>query len=108
MRNIIDDICELTTINKRYINRLTTISKQSIAHATLEAYLNREKNISLNIGIGELQIELSADSVSYQFIPSKDLEELIVDSLQSKTSPITELVEETLANKIINTYKDLI
>lgn len=104
----LDDLSTLTTIP--YINlqklfyRLNTI----IAYEVQETAKNKEQVVSIDIGIGTLNILITEDAVSYKFIPSPSLEQNIVDGINSSDIVLVRDVEDLLRNRIMNTYKDLL
>ena len=55
-----------------------------ISDYILESKLNDEDVTDINIGIGELKLVVVDDSLTYQFIPSKKLETMIVDAYQKE------------------------
>lgn len=108
MGKMIDKLSELTTIPNKALNSLVEKSSWIICD---EIYTNLLQNInttSIDIGIGTLIIINEEDSIRYKFIPSKQLEEAIVDVCTKKKNPLTFNLETALAKKITDTYKDFI
>jgi len=108
MVDIIDDVCKLTTIPYTVMKRLISKVSMCISHAVCESLLSGENITQVNVGIGKLFINVSDDSITYKFIPSPHLEELLVNTVNSGESPLVTKVEDTLKSKIINVYKDML
>lgn len=105
--NIIDDLCKITTIPAASINRLVDISEKCICNCVYESQLNQELITDVNIGIGNLIISIEDNSLVYKFIPNSKFERNLVTTIVNKKNPLTEKVETTFINRIINTYKDM-
>ena len=52
-------------------------------------------------------MNLEEDSVKFRFKPSSQFSDMIVSTINSKESPLINMVEDALAEKINNVYKDL-
>ena len=61
---------------------------------------------SVDIGIGELDIYVGEEEVSYRFIPSDNLSKSIIETVTEGKNPLTKNIEEAVVKKIINAYKD--
>lgn len=108
MNNIINDVSTLTTIPVQSLEELVHLSSVCICDAIEEDKLKNKDICEIDIGIGTLYILISNESTKYKFIPNKELETNINTTIRKGVNPMTRLVESTLVDKIINTYKDLI
>lgn len=105
--DIIGDVCTLTTIPRRSMNRLVKHENWCICEALQESQLKKESISVLDIGIGTLYIEVGEETVQYKFIPSKSLEANIVETITSGKNPLVVNLEDTFADRITKTYKDV-
>lgn len=106
--NILDDICQLTTIPTASMHKLFDKVGFCIANAIYESYLNDQSIIEANLGIGSLIVSIENNQLIYKFIPSAKLEKNIVDSIIYNKNPLDIKLEETFANRILHTYKDML
>ena len=60
--NIIEDVCNITTIPTASINRLIDISERCICNCVYESQLAQESITDVNIGIGNLIISIEDNS----------------------------------------------
>lgn len=108
MNNLINDVSTLTTIPIENLKELVHLSNVCICDIVEEDKLKNKEVCEIDIGIGTLYILISNESKKYKFIPSKELDTNINTTIRKGVNPMTRLVESTLVDKIINTYKDMI
>lgn len=108
MYDVIDDLKNLTTIDKSTLDRLMNLFNADICHCVCENMLNGETITQMNIGFGTLSIKLEDDEIYYKFIPSTQLEKQVITTIKTKSSPLIEKSEAALVNKIKDVYKELI
>lgn len=104
MYNLIDDLSELTTIQKTSLQALCDKAEMCISHSA--SFLGEGDVASIDIGIGDLHIGYVDGVIKYKFIPSASLENSVMQALQGN-STLIQTCEQTLVNKITNTYKTL-
>lgn len=104
---MINDIAKITTIPVFTLKKLCANLILCICHVVLENYLNKEVETTADIGIGKLNISIQENEILYKFIPSYKLEQCLVDTINTKQSPLITKAEELLVSKITNTYKEL-
>ena len=103
-----EDLSNLMSISVVILKKIFNNLIYCICHSVLESYLNKSTYSSVDIGIGKLNIHINNDELEYKFIPSLKLENELVKTLQSKTSPLVSQCETVLTNKVNLTYKDLL
>lgn len=108
MNNVIEDVSKLTTISVSSLKDLMTKFEMCITHSVLEAKLNNEDIAVIDIGIGKLSVKITDDELAYKFIPSSKLEASLITALQEKKSPVIDAVEDSLTERILSVYKDLL
>ena len=108
MNDIIDNISTLTSINRKALDKLSNVTIYCINDAVEESRIQGEDITKVDIGIGQLWIKLEGDQVKFRFIPSAKLEESIVDTIVHKSNILEIVIENSLKDKVTNTYKDLI
>lgn len=107
MKDLIQDISILTTIGKYNLDQLVNKSVAIISHDVEESLRDGNNITSIDIGIGELHILHTDGSIKYKFIPSKRLDDVIVDTCVNRQSALDILIDKALGERIQNTYKDL-
>lgn len=105
---ILDDICKITTIPTASMNKLFDKIGYCIANSIYEAYVAKRNIVEVNIGIGNILVEIQNNNLIYKFIPSNKLEKNIIESIRSNKNPLDIQLEETFVNRILNTYKDML
>ena len=105
--DIVQDISTLTTVQKSSIDRLNTQAVKCICYSVCEALSKNEKDLCLDIGIGNLFINIDDSSVKYRFEPSTFMDNSVVDSVLSGKNPVIEDIESSLLSKVNTTYKNL-
>ena len=107
MRNLLQDLSTLTTIGKYNLDDLSNKSIAIISNDVLESILDHEEVTCIDVGIGILYIQHIEDCIRYKFVPSKKMEEAVINTCNSKKSVLTAEIDEALGQRIMNTYKDL-
>lgn len=105
--DIVQDISTLTTVQKSSIDRLCTQAVKCICYCVCEALSKNEKDLCLDIGIGNLFINIEDDAVRYRFEPSMFMDSNVIDSVLSGKNPVIDEIESSLLSKVNMTYKDL-
>lgn len=105
---LLEDIQKLTQIKPAVLKKIESLSKLCICD-----YINSLQNstsdvIHVDIGLGNINILISDESVEYSFTPSKDLEKMVLHTLESNKSPLMSTLEDNLESRVKSTYKDLI
>lgn len=108
MTLLIEDLSKLTTIPIRSLDALFNKSEWIICNAVEDAKLQHEGIAKIDVGFGVLLIKIDDENVKYKFIPSTTLEANITKTINSGKNPLLSQIEDKLAAKIENTYKDLL
>lgn len=108
MINLVEDVSKLTDVPDKTLDKFTGIIEYCIAHAICESCFNNNHITEIDVGFGEIHIKTDADGVRYRFLPSKNLEKMIVESIVNKRSPIIQKIDKSLQEKIDRAYKELI
>lgn len=108
MTSLTTDLAKLTNIPKLTLDKLVNKSNLIIADKVLETVLTKESNTVVDIGIGHLYIKIDTDAIKYKFIPTKDLDTYICETITSKSSPLVLKLESSLRDRISSTYKELL
>ena len=107
--NIINDVSSICNLPNDMLIRLSYVVNCIIADSICDSL--PDKDFEFDIGIGKIYITIEENkagkSVRDRFIPSKELEDSINNVVKSRRSPLTKAVENSLQNKVFNTYKDL-
>lgn len=108
MQNLINDLSTLTNIPIDMWEKFVKIAQMDIAHCAFETILQKEKCLSMDIGLGILYIKYEEDEIKYKFIPHESLEREVTSALTRKTSPLVEIPTKKLTTRLQNAYKDFI
>ena len=105
--DLIQDLSTLTTIPKQTLLKIEKRKETCIAHSVLESIFDGNDTTLFDIGIGSLYIQHKDDEIQYKFIPNLNFEQLLVNTIKTKESPLVTELDESLFNKITQAYKDL-
>ena len=108
VHNLTQNLESLTQIKSPVISKLIRISESCICDYILQAIENDEDIISVYIGLGTLEINISEDEIYYKFTPNKKFEKKILKTLETEESPLVQEIEAKLNKKILDTYKELL
>lgn len=106
MNGIIHDLNRTTDIPINSLVRVSENINLCVANAFYESLQNCETITTYDIGIGKLLIGLKDNGIHYKFIPSKQLEGLLIDVANGNGNPIVQALDKSLVDKIIRTYKE--
>ena len=107
MNNIVEDVSKLTTIPEKTLNKLNQKFIYSICEQIQEDLLEEKEISELDIGLGTLYIKYTDDQIKYKFIPNADLEKAVYNTVIKKLNLMETSLNESLAKKFIDVYKDL-
>lgn len=108
MNNLIQDISVLTDVSESTLKKFIPIVNSCIGHTVHESRCCNKEVSEIDLGFGELHLKVDPSGIRYKFIPSKELEKLIVKTLSSKQSPISITIEKNLEEKILRAFKELL
>ena len=97
--NILNDVGTLLKIPAKITNELIDKACLCIGSAINEAKQKGETQITISIGIGTLSINLI--DMQCKFIPSKNLKNVIKESLTTTTNPLELALEQALTDKLL-------
>ena len=106
--NLIEDLSVLTSIPRDALDKLSKKCVWVICDDLEDCELENDNLVSINIGIGNLLISNGDETIKYKFIPSKELEKGIRETVVDHKNPLKFVLEKTLADRITNTYKTII
>lgn len=104
--NMMSDLSTLTRVPNKILDALTDKLNLCIGSAIHDAKVAGEQAISLNIGIGNLSINL--EDMQCKFIPSKDLRQAIKTALVDGVDPLEISLEQALIDKLTNICAEVI
>ena len=106
--NTLNDLAILTTIPQATLVKLMDKIGWCICNSIEESNLNSDPITEIDLGIGKLVLNIEDNIVEYKFIPSTKLESNIIKTIKERKNPLINKLEASLADRIINTYKDMI
>lgn len=104
--NLTEDLSTITTIQVTTLNKIIQKITWIIADAVENAVINKEDLVEIDIGIGTLKIKYDNQTVKYKFVPKQVLEETINKTIVTEQNPLKIALETSLADKMVNVYKD--
>lgn len=108
MFDLIDDLSKVTGVSKKYLNKFVSAANYAICDSVKDTTLKADDTVSIDIGIGTIDICLDNEVLKYRFIPSKKLAEAVRYTVKSSRNPLEYKLEETLKTKVKTLYKDLL
>lgn len=108
MNKILDDISTISTIPYTQLLSVADNMSHCICHQVLENSISGENVSEIDIGIGTLYVIQYEDNLKYQFIPSAKLEKELIQTLDTKCSPLIDKAGEILQKRIISAYKEML
>ena len=107
MSNIVEDVSKLTTIPEKSLVKLEQKFIYSICEQIQEDILEDKEMSELDIGLGTLYIKYLGDEIKYKFVPNATLEKAVYNTVVKKLNLMETALNEALAKKFIDVYKDL-
>lgn len=98
-QNIITDVSTLMKVSPHVLEELTDKLNLCIGSIIYEAKKVKEESISINIGIGSLNIDLI--NMQCKFLPGKGLKVAIKKSAETGIDPLELQLEKTLSDKLL-------
>lgn len=108
MNNLMSDVSRLSNIPVATLSKIQDLEKILIAQYISESILADQSITEIDTGLGKLLIQISDFDIKYKFIPSKALDQQLVNTVNSKTSPLIDKLENSIQEKIMRTYKEMI
>lgn len=108
MNDLIKDISILTDVSENTLNKFIPVCNYCIGHAVHESECLKSFISEIDLGFGELHIKIDEGEIKYKFIPSNDLEKLLIKTVTQHCSPVISKLESNLQEKIERSYKELL
>ena len=108
-KSILTDLSTLTNVPESILKKLCYTTEVVIGESVYANSISEEpsNNLTINIGIGDIMINTqNKNEITYSFIPSIKLEEIINESLTE--SPLKKRVIAHLSNVVEKTFKELL
>lgn len=106
--DVVKDLSVVTTISEKMLRKLISKGIYCINDAVVENNLTEDPVVDLDIGLGNLAVKLDGDKLQYKFTPSPELEESIKLAVLNEQNLLEDALDATLADRVVNTYKDFI
>jgi hypothetical protein len=104
--NLTEDLSTITTIQVTTLNKIIQKITWIIADAVENAVANKEDQVDIDTGVGIIKIKFDNQNVRYKFVPKQVLEETIAKTIVTEQNPLKIALETSLADKMVNVYKD--
>ena len=106
--DVIKKLSLLTTVDEQYLKKLFDKIPWIICDGiSNEMVSNENPVITLSLGYGNLIISIVDDQIKYKFVPSKEFEDQVIDTVCNGFNSLAINLEKSLANKLTTIYKDL-
>ena len=104
--NVLSDVSTLMRIPTKVSTELVDKTCLCISSIISEAKRKNETQVVINIGIGNLSINLT--DMQCKFVPGKNLKTTIKNALNSKTDPLELVLEQAFADKLLAICEEVI
>ena len=104
--NIINDVNTILKIPSKVSTELTDKACLCISSAISEAKRKGETQVTVNIGIGTLSVNLL--DMQCKFIPGKNLKTAIKNALNEPIDPLELVLERAFADKLLAICEEVI
>ena len=101
-------LSDLSTIPIWAIDKFDDYMKLVYSNDIVSKRKEKEQIIELDIFEGKLYIKLEDDNVKYKFIPSKEFDKVVRDSIIKKENKLLTAVSQKLKQALVTTYKDIL
>lgn len=108
MNDLLQDLSIITNIGRFNFDELANKSIAIISHNVEESLRENEIISTFDIGIGQLNIYHTKDEIKYKFIPSRKLDDTVLNTCRKRKSQLNLIIDEELGKRLTNTYKGLI
>ena len=105
--NAIELVSKLTTIPEKNLIRLQDIYELVICDSVEDSLMSGDDFAKIDLNFGTLDIKVEDNNLKFRFKPSAKFEEELIDTIVNKHNSLTHAIENSLVNKITQTYKDL-
>lgn len=106
-KGLTKDLSIITNVPHATMESLFSKIPTLIAHSIYEAMVAEEDETTIDVGFGSLVASITDDEVRMRFVPYRKLEQMIQETLETKTDPMIAKLEENLKEKIESAYKNL-
>lgn len=107
MKDLKQDLSQITSISVNTLEKLTAKIIALISHYTYEDTREHKSMTDIDIGIGNLYIDINSDIVRYKFVPTKKLVSSVKKSINGNANDLMKMIETTLVKRVEDTYKEL-
>ena len=95
MIDLIDDLSSATHVPMVTLRAIADKAYPIIAHGVYEALIEEDDEVVVDVGFGEIIFHLSEDEIKTRFEPSKELENIIKKTVETRADPMIGLLEES-------------
>lgn len=106
--NELTKLSYLTSIEEKDLTRLIEILESIIIDDTIEDIAQEKDTTYVDIGLGQLSIFHSNDTLKFKFTPNAKFEEGLINACIHDVNQLDTKIEQSLKDRITNTYKDLL
>lgn len=103
--NLKKDLSTLTTVEEKVFAKLLQKVEWCINDAVESALLNNEDTINIDTGLGTLIIKFDDSNIKYKFIPTKQFEKSLLNTIVNERNDLKLNLESSLVSKLQNVYK---
>lgn len=101
------DLSALTSVPTTLFDDMVVKARYIIAHAVYESIIAEEDEAVIDLGFGEIVVRRDGENVKFRFTPSEELSSLIRESVDTHTSPLIGVLEDSIKEKLEKAYKRL-
>lgn len=107
MNNTLTDLATLTNIPEKILEKLFQSIAYIICQAVLEDTLDESDITSIDLNFGILYIKHENSELKFKFVPSKDLEDNLKETITQKLNLMENTLTDKISVKLLEIYKEL-
>ena len=107
MSNILNDVSVLTSIPEKTLIKLNEKVLYSICETIKEDVIAGKEISELDFGLFKIYIKPSEGEIKYKIIPSQSTSKYIENTVNNKLNLLENNLNDVLARKLLQVYKDI-
>ena len=107
MIDVIRNVSTITTIPKAQLD--SVIDKEILCIVNDVVTKDSDESIlDFDVGVGTIKIKVDSTSIQYKFLPSIKLEKVLKQAVSTGQSPLQQMCEKQISDRVLSAYKELL
>lgn len=107
MSNILNDVSVLTSIPEKTLTKLNEKVLYSICEIIKEDVIAGKEISELDFGLFKVYVKHNEGEIKYKLIPSQATSKVIENTVNNKLNLLENTLNDVLAKKLLQVYKDI-